>query len=56
MILAQIAKENNAKMLNIAEANKGPEGVYELADHLITLFMQELRQKRAAKFDLEPLP
>ena len=56
LILAQIAKENNQAMLDIAQPWKGSNGIYELAQHLIDLFMQELRQKRFLQFDQEPLP
>ena len=46
MMLAQIARENNQLMLEMAEASMGPVGVYALAEHLMNLFKSELRQKR----------
>jgi len=55
-MLAQIARENNAMMVEMAAAYRGPKGVYELCDHLIGLFKQELRQKRFQSFDCDPLP
>ena len=42
-ILAQIAQENNPAMLEMADPEKGTAGVIELGDHLIDLWMSELR-------------
>lgn len=55
LFMAQIAQENNPMMLEMADPARGSAGVYALADHLINLFQQELRQKRFSTFVNEPL-
>ena len=55
LILAQIAKENNPYMLEMAHPEAGTAGVNALGDHLMELFKSELRQKRVGEFTDEPL-
>ena len=55
LFLAQIAKSDNMRMLEIADPECGSRGVYELAEELIGLVHQEIRQKRFQTFATEPL-
>ena len=43
LLLAQIAKENNPMMLEMADPEAGTAGVHALGDHLMQLFKNELR-------------
>ena len=45
-ILAQIAKSDNLRMLEIADPEQGSRGVYELGEELVSLWHAEIRQKR----------
>ena len=55
MLMAQIAQEDNARMLEMADPERGHEGIDELAEHLIRLFKQELQQRRFVTFLQDPL-
>lgn len=54
-ILAQIAQEDNAEMLMMADPMKGVAGVHELGDFLIEKFINELRHRRTQTFIDDPL-
>ena len=45
-ILAQIAQEDNAEMLMMADPMKGVAGVHELGNSLMEKFISELRHRR----------
>ena len=55
LILGQIAQEDNQLQLEMADPEKGYEGIKELGSHLIELFQNELRHKRISAFNFEEL-
>ena len=55
LILGQIAQEDNPTQLEMADVDKGMEGIKELGNHLIELFQHELRHKRIQCFNFDPL-
>ena len=55
LLLAQIAQEDNPSMLMMADPEKGSAGTQELGNHLMDLFISELRHRRTQTFIDEPL-
>ena len=55
LILGQIAQEDNQLQLEMADPEKGYDGIKELGDHLMQLFQNELRHKRISAFNFEEI-
>ena len=56
LIFGQMAQADTQQLFELADPEKGMDGIKDLGNHLIELWGHEIRHKRFAAFILDPLP